>query len=67
MIVHFVGFKIDEQLQRAIRVFGSPTYVHPTWDVRAEQEYAEGDVIIYANKTPERIQDHPNYKDWNLQ
>lgn len=54
--LHFVGFKGDE-FNRALRVFGPPAYVHPTWDVRAEQEWAPGDVVVYANGTPRRVGD----------
>ena len=54
--VHFVAFT-PEQLFRTKRIFGQPHYVHPRWDVRAEQEYCEGDVIIYANNTPRRAEE----------
>ena len=54
--VHFVGFT-EEQRRRWRCVFGKPEYVHDKWDVRAEQEYQPGDVVVYANKTPRRAEE----------
>lgn len=46
--LHFVGFKGDEYA-RAIEIFGEPDFVHPVWDVRAQQEIAPNDRAIFAN------------------
>lgn len=46
--LHFVGFRGDE-FERAIDVFGEPDFVHPLWDVRAQQEVAENDKVVFAN------------------
>ncbi len=61
MAWHFVGFKGDEYT-RACRVFGEPEYIHPVWDVRAEQELAPGDVIVYANGTPRRAEERDFFR-----
>ncbi|MER9436665.1 hypothetical protein NKJ04_17380 [Mesorhizobium sp. M0618] len=55
-IVHFVAFT-EEQLRKWRCVFGDPGYIHERWDVRAHQEFLDGDTIIYANNTPRRIED----------
>jgi len=46
--MHFVGFKDEERFARAVRVFGPPTFVHRWWDVRAKQEIAPEDVVVFA-------------------
>jgi hypothetical protein len=45
--IHFVGFRGDEYA-RAIRVFGTPDFVHPGWDLRAAREIADGDLVLFA-------------------
>ena len=32
--LHFVGFK-DDAYNRAVKVWGKPTFIHRYWDVRA--------------------------------
>lgn len=51
--VHFVGFRGDEYVN-AVRVFGKPDFFHRFWNVRAQQEVQEGDVVVFARD-----------KDWN--
>lgn len=51
--IHFVGFSSDE-FTSAVRVFGKPDFFHKFWDVRAQQEVQEGDVVVFARS-----------KDWN--
>jgi hypothetical protein len=46
-LLHFVGFK-DDRYWTAVRVFGKPDYVHRFWDIRAVQEIAPGDVVVFA-------------------
>ena len=48
MSIHFVGFKDSAQFARVQAVFGPPDFIHRRWDVRAEQEAVEGDVVIFA-------------------
>ena len=47
MAVHFIGFR-DDRYHNAVRVFGQPDFIHRHWDVRAMQEIAEGDVVVFA-------------------
>ena len=48
--VHFVGFmaKEQERFNAALRVFGTPDFVHPGWDMRAALEVMPGDVCVFA-------------------
>lgn len=46
--LHFVGFK-DDRYWNAVRVFGLPDFYHRIWDVRARQEAAPGDEIVFAD------------------
>jgi hypothetical protein len=46
--LHFVGFKDDRYLQ-AVRVFGRPDFIHRKYDLRAVQEIAEHDVVLFAD------------------
>jgi hypothetical protein len=55
--LHFVGFTNEEQIRKASRIFGEPHFIHPKWDVRAEQELDVDDVIVYANGTPRRAEE----------
>ena len=45
--LHFVGFRGDE-FAAAVRHFGYPDFVHPTWDVRARDEVVQGDTAVFA-------------------
>lgn len=47
-VVHFVGFK-DDRFWNAVKVFGYPHFFHRWWDVRAEQELAPGDTMVFAD------------------
>jgi len=52
--MHFVGFRDerywkDEQYQRAVEIFGRPDFFHRRWDMRAYQEIAPGDTVVWAN------------------
>lgn len=46
-MLHFVGFRGDEYT-RALRVFGTPDFIHRGWDLRAQREIAEGDTVVFA-------------------
>lgn len=50
MAVHFIGFR-DDRYHNAVKVFGQPDFIHRYWDVRAKQEIAEGDVVVFAKGT----------------
>lgn len=60
--LHFVGFRGDEY-HRAIRVFGRPDFIHIGWDVRAQREIAEGDVIVFAQGDEHQTPARHNYPD----
>lgn len=45
--VHFVGFRGDEY-NRALKVWGKPTFIHRIWDVRAAAEVSPGDLVVFA-------------------
>jgi hypothetical protein len=56
MALHFVGVNHpartkDARYDNAARVFGPPDFVHRRWDVRAWQEIAPGDVVVFATGT----------------
>lgn len=62
-MLHFVGFTGDE-FGRAQKVFGAPDFVHRKWDVRALQEIAPGDVVVFANGVSESdTPRHPSFDD----
>ncbi len=46
--LHFIGFR-GEEYWSAVRVFGSPDFVHRGWDNRAQREIAKGwDRVVFA-------------------
>lgn len=45
--VHFVGFR-GMEYHSAVRVWGLPDFYHRSWDTRAQQEIAWGDVVVFA-------------------
>lgn len=51
--LHFVGFK-DDSYNRAVKVWGKPTFVHRYWDVRASLDVQPDDTVVFASK-----------KDWD--
>lgn len=46
--IHFVGFS-DNRYNTAIKVFGTPDFIHRFWDCRAVAEVQPGDVVVFAN------------------
>lgn len=46
--IHFVGFS-DNRYNTAIKVFGTPDFIHRFWDRRAVDEVQPGDVVLFAN------------------
>jgi hypothetical protein len=46
-MLHFVGFR-GEEYNSAIRVFGLPDFIHRVWDMRAVQEIAANDIVVFA-------------------
>lgn len=66
MAVHFIAFREgDQSYWNAVRVFGSPTFVHRVWDLRAKfvgEFDPEQDVRIFAKGTDE---DHPSPYSFN--
>lgn len=45
--IHFVGFRGDEYMS-AVRAFGEPDFIHRGWDLRAQREIADGDLVVFA-------------------
>ena len=46
--IHFVGFSND-RYNTAIKVFGTPDFIHRLWDRRAVSEVVENDIVIFAD------------------
>ena len=46
--IHFVGFSND-RYNTAIKVFGTPDFIHRLWDRRAVNEVTENDIVIFAD------------------
>jgi hypothetical protein len=46
--IHFVGFK-DNRYNTAVKVFGTPDFIHRVWDKRAFDEVMENDVVVFAD------------------
>ena len=47
-IVHFVGFR-GEEYWSAVKVFGTPHYFHQGWDLRAQREISNNDLVVFAS------------------
>jgi hypothetical protein len=47
-MLHFVGFK-DDRVHHAIKVFGRPDFWHRRYDYRAVCEFADGDIVVFAD------------------
>lgn len=45
--LHFFAFR-GEEYWIAVRIFGRPDFFHIGWDLRAQREIAEGDVVVFA-------------------
>jgi hypothetical protein len=61
MALHFVGFK-DDRVWNALRLWGKPDFWHRIWDVRAQAEVAEGDIVVFATGT---MDDRPRAAAWD--
>lgn len=48
--LHFVGFRGDEY-RSAVRVWGSPNFIHLMWDRWAQQDMHSSDTVIFAKGT----------------
>ena len=60
-MIHFVGFSGPEYLG-ALRIWGKPDFFHRWLDVRAEQEFAPGDIVIVASGCKDR-RARPSFND----
>lgn len=66
--LHFVGFRHPEQgadirYDVAVRIFGKPDFVHRHWDLRAQQEIASGDIVVFANGTADQALELHSFDD----
>jgi hypothetical protein len=59
--VHFVGFR-DDRYWNAVKVFGSPQFIHRGWDLRAQRDVGPEDVVIFANGEYDQI---PRIRSFN--
>lgn len=60
--LHFVGFR-GEEFWSAVRIFGRPDFFHIGWDLRAQREIAEGDVVVFAKGTEHDTPARHSYPD----
>lgn len=73
--LHFVGFQDNrfwtkrnrdatvDRYNNAVRIFGEPDFIHRRWDVRAAQEVAPGDTVVFANGDGSETPEHPSFDD----
>ena len=63
--VHFVGFR-GEEYNRAARVFGPPDFVHLVHDRRMYGDVGDGDTIVFANRSDDRVSEHTwqDHQNW---
>jgi hypothetical protein len=45
--LHFVWFR-GEEYWAAVKIWGRPSFIHMGWDLRAQRDIADGDVVIFA-------------------
>lgn len=60
--IHFVGFRGDEYMS-AVRAFGEPDFIHRGWDLRAQREIADGDLIVFATGSHDQSPRRKSYDD----
>lgn len=66
--VHFVEFRCPTKFYKASQVFGQPDFVHYYWDVRAQQEIAPGDTVVFgSNKTVAAPPNQISFDDSRMQ
>ncbi|PRD42304.1 hypothetical protein C5748_16975 [Phyllobacterium phragmitis] len=58
---HFVGFR-GEEYHSAVKAFGLPDFIHRGWDLRAQREIANCDVVVFANGAHDQA---PRVKSFN--
>ena len=61
-IVHFVGFRGDE-FWSAQKVFGPPDFIHRGWDLRAQREIGENDIVVFAKGPHDQKPRRQSYND----
>lgn len=60
--VHFVGFRGDEY-HSAVKVFGKPHFIHRGWDLRAQREIGEDDIVVFATGQHDQAPRVKSYDD----
>ena len=48
--LHFIRFR-GEEYHSAVKIFGSPDFIHRHWDARARDEIMPGDIAVFATAT----------------
>lgn len=61
-VVHFVGFR-GEEYWSAVKVFGRPDFFHIGWDLRAQREIADGDLVVFAKGCADQAPAERNFPD----
>lgn len=61
VIIHFVGFR-DDRYWNAVKVFGPPHFIHPGWDLRAQRDIDDNDLVIFANGEYDQV---PRVRSFN--
>lgn len=65
MTLHFVHFR-GEEYHAAVKVFGKPDFYHMVYDKRAQKEFAEGDMVVFAQGTEKDMPFPYTYDDSNF-
>lgn len=60
--VHFVGFR-GEEYHSAVKAFSSPHFIHRGWDLRAQREIADDDLVVFAAGSSDQ---EPRRKSFNV-
>lgn len=60
--IHFIGFR-DDRYWNAVRIWGRPHFIHGGWDVRAQREIGDGDLVVFAEGDETQPPRKQNFND----
>jgi hypothetical protein len=60
--VHYVGFK-DDRFLIARRTFGGPVFIHRWWDLRAQRDVGDDDLVVFADGPADQVPRSRNGSD----
>ena len=63
--VHFIGFR-GEEYWSAVRVFGSPDFIHLTHDPRMYGDVGEDDVLVFGSRADPDVVSVYSWQDHEL-